>query len=533
MANREIRVISGLHVEKRDATGSDEMALVGYATLFNNLSHNLGGFRETIKPGTFTRSLKEKADVRCLFNHAPDNILGRTKSGTLTISQDDRGLPFRCVLNPKSQAHRDLYAAVERGDISDCSFAFTVAVNGQQWAEGKDPDTGEDCLMRTLTDVDLLDVSAVCFPAYPNTSVDARNLFPDGTPVEVRSALDGMAAKRAAAALVEKGKAEVAQRAAEEQSLEEKISALNQALLAKWPNPEGDGDGDWDDVLYWVIETYSDYAIVCKSQPGPDGKQEYFKITYHIGDDGVAMLGDDLVPVEATWVPVREASKARLAEARHHLDGMIAAHKDAAAEAQAKADAESMAADAIQKKADQMKRCTDSMGDCDDPSCDCQNYMSDVDDVYDEEDEVQENSRLQGGQSPETKEERRKRHEANRTHDKYELRDGKVRTKKVGGKNLTKDKFAFVGDPQDTSTWKLPIHDAAHARNALARFNQTQGIPADKKAGVLRKIKAAAKKFGIEVSEENSRAMGEWLKDAPMDDVERKERMAQAQMFRS
>jgi hypothetical protein len=76
-----------------------------------------------------------------------------------------------------------------------------------------------------------------------------------------------------------------------------------------------------------------------------------------------------------------------------------------------------------------------------------------------------------------------------------------AKTKKKGGKNLSSSDFAYVGDPDDTSTWKLPIHDAAHVRNALARFNQTEGIPSGEKAKVHARIVAAAKKFGIEVSD--------------------------------
>lgn len=170
------RVVSGtLRAMGGGGIGAgDEFALVGYAALYNNLSKNLGGFREKISPGTFNRSLKEGADVKALFNHAPDNILGRTKSGTLQLSQDDRGLKFRCQLNRESQAHRDLFESVKRGDIDECSFAFTVPSGGDMWAEGTDPDTGEACAMRTLKNVDLLDVSVVTYPAYDNTGVSAR-----------------------------------------------------------------------------------------------------------------------------------------------------------------------------------------------------------------------------------------------------------------------------------------------------------------------------------------------------------------------
>jgi hypothetical protein len=74
-------------------------------------------------------------------------------------------------------------------------------------------------------------------------------------------------------------------------------------------------------------------------------------------------------------------------------------------------------------------------------------------------------------------------------------------TKSVGtGEHVNRSNFAYVGDTNDPSTWKLPIHDATHARNALARVNQTKGIPETAKAGVLLKIKHAAKKHGVDVS---------------------------------
>lgn len=197
--SKELRFMNGLRVEKRTGAG-DEMAIVGYASKFNVLSHDLGGFRERVQTGTFSRSLRTNADVKALFNHIPDNILGRTKAGTLTLSEDSLGLKWRCTLNPKSQAHRDLYQAIDRGDVDECSFAFMVTPEGQKWEESKDPDTGKDCLLRTLTDVDLLDVSAVTYPAYPNTSVDARSMaarcFPDGQPMEIRSAVNAFAEKR-------------------------------------------------------------------------------------------------------------------------------------------------------------------------------------------------------------------------------------------------------------------------------------------------------------------------------------------------
>lgn len=159
-------------------TAGDEFAIIGYAATFNSLSKNLGGFKEQIQPGAFARSIRQRADVRCLFNHDSDQILGRTKSGTLQLKEDSTGLWFRCNLNPESQAHKDLYASIKRGDIDQCSFGFTVTPAGQRWQDGGavDDTTGQRLDLRTLTDVDLLDVSPVTFPAYNETSLSARTV---------------------------------------------------------------------------------------------------------------------------------------------------------------------------------------------------------------------------------------------------------------------------------------------------------------------------------------------------------------------
>lgn len=170
-----IPVIKG--IERRTVTAElradADFSLVGYAAKYNSVSKDLGGFREVIKPGAFTRSIQNGADVKCLFNHQPNNLLGRTRSGTLTLSEDSTGLRFRCQLDKSQQEHRDLYAKVQRGDIDECSFAFTVAPGGQQWEDGPQ-ENGNPMYKRTLTDVDLIDVSAVTYPAYNDTSVGAR-----------------------------------------------------------------------------------------------------------------------------------------------------------------------------------------------------------------------------------------------------------------------------------------------------------------------------------------------------------------------
>lgn len=168
--------------ESRICTGSelrtsqgDEMALVGYAATFGVLSHDLGGFRERIQRGAFDRSLREQHDVRALLNHDPNFVLGRTSAGTLQLEQDDKGLKFRCQLDRNQQSHRDLHSSVKRGDVCECSFCFRVpGPSCDVWDEGTD-ERGAHFARRTLLDVDLLDCSVVCAPAYPGTSVSARS----------------------------------------------------------------------------------------------------------------------------------------------------------------------------------------------------------------------------------------------------------------------------------------------------------------------------------------------------------------------
>lgn len=150
-------------------------ALAGYAAVFNQWSEDLQGFRERILPGAFTRCLASNPDVHALFNHDSNLILGRTKSGTLKLAQDHIGLRFECILSnsPVAQSVRE---AVRRGDVDQCSFGFTCQED--RWPA---PDR------RELLDVDLYDVSPVTFAAYPQTSLTARSLWPDGVPAELRS----------------------------------------------------------------------------------------------------------------------------------------------------------------------------------------------------------------------------------------------------------------------------------------------------------------------------------------------------------
>jgi hypothetical protein len=145
----------------------------GHAAVFNKLSDDLGGFRERVLPGAFADTLNE--DVRALFNHDPNYVLGRTKSGTLQIAEDSIGLMFR-VRYPDTQWARDLATTIKRGDIDQASFAFRTITDN--WVPGEG-----DTLVRELVKVKLYDVSPVTFPAYPQTNVTAREF----SEAEVRS----------------------------------------------------------------------------------------------------------------------------------------------------------------------------------------------------------------------------------------------------------------------------------------------------------------------------------------------------------
>src|SRR5689334_14594836 len=109
--------------ELRASASGSERKISGYSAKFNNLSEDLGGFREMLAPGCFTCTLGLGADVRMLVDHEPSKILGRTKAGTLKLTQDDVGLRFDCTL-PDTQIGRDTWENIRLGNLSDCSFGF-------------------------------------------------------------------------------------------------------------------------------------------------------------------------------------------------------------------------------------------------------------------------------------------------------------------------------------------------------------------------------------------------------------------------
>lgn len=669
------------------------MSLVGYAAKFGTMSEDLGGFRETVMPGAFTRCLREGGDVKCLMNHSPDLVMGRTKNHTLHLEEDATGLHFRCVL-PNTQAARDLHALVKRGDIDQCSFAFQA--RSQSWEEAHS-ENGDMYALRKLMDVDLADVSAVTAPAYPDTIVNARSLFPDGEPTELRSSIQRIVEHRASkseeAKNAENAKTPAQHKAAAQYHSDESDKAYSNgkhtesqahslasmyhrvaahhlqaaeqdgndfakthaasvsdlasniskeindggaeavnkyAARAKtasietrgqenqpgnegaistpgpfdpdakeaWWNAFADeydslmkkggrgyaikeaigkamavanakvkvqtetpaevagqgknpsevphevvdtsgvdkgarySQGTYEDRIedinralcgyagigpycqggyccYYVVETSDDHVIICDSRDHSYYSLEYTYDSTKEDEPGEVKFGT-MTPVDQKYVPSERAlqlSEARIYKKASDVPKNVPADKkkqwmevwnsaykkakkdgksDADAESSAFAQANGVAGPNAKKRNDGGDLGPEDVSDPDSPYYDPESdeYDAELDSSSDEFDE--ENCRkAYAGQE----------------------RDDK-KTKKVAGKELSASAFAYVGDPNDISTWKYPVHDKSHAQNALARWGQHKGIPASKEAGVYKKIVAAAKKFGIEVSEEDPKKAG-------------------------
>ena len=144
---------------------SDLPTIVGYASVFDSESRDLGQFKEIIKPGAFDRALVEEHDVRALVDHDPKMILGRSKSGTLRMLVDEVGLRVE-IDPPDTSVGRDTIESIRRGDLDSMSFGFVV--RNDHWREE------EGQAIREINDLDLFDVSVVSFPAYEDTSVAVR-----------------------------------------------------------------------------------------------------------------------------------------------------------------------------------------------------------------------------------------------------------------------------------------------------------------------------------------------------------------------
>lgn len=165
--NHEVRAfaIDGVRIEQR--TDSDVLRLSGYAAVFDRETNIAGLFDEVIRPGAFRSAIATGQDVALLYNHNPDTVMARTTNGTLKLREDDTGLWFEAELDPRDSDAQRVVAKVERGNVSQGSFAFEAT--SERWIYDE-----RDMPLREILDTNLYDVSPVTYPAYSDTSVHAR-----------------------------------------------------------------------------------------------------------------------------------------------------------------------------------------------------------------------------------------------------------------------------------------------------------------------------------------------------------------------
>jgi HK97 family phage prohead protease len=308
--NVELRYIKAS--ELRAVTTDGALHLTGYAAVFNSASGegNLDGFRERVKPGAFTQSLKDGDDVRCLWNHDQNFVLGRSRNskGTLELKEDSTGLWFDCTL-PETEVAKGIHTSVARGDVDQCSFAFVCVRD--KWSE-EDNGDGTSTIYRDLHEVRLRDVSAVTYPVYEDTSVKARNAVE--VPVEIRSLIERRKKEQAVATKIEKR--------ADDASLEQKMGQLYSALSKAVGDKFGYEQSPWP--LYNICETYDTY-VICAKWDSENG-QEFIKVPYEFDGENVKLGKPEGVTPETQWVT--ERARTRSAELRTARKELRAAAKE-------------------------------------------------------------------------------------------------------------------------------------------------------------------------------------------------------------
>lgn len=162
---RKIKQIRSSLSQFETREDGEALHITGYFAVFNS-NYEMGyGMSESIAPGAFSNSLS--GDIRALINHDTTLVLGRTKSHTLELRQDERGLWGDITINPNDGDAMNLYQRVKRGDVDQCSIGFFIV--------SEETDFREDGSVHwTITDIDLFEVSCCTFPAYEETAIAAR-----------------------------------------------------------------------------------------------------------------------------------------------------------------------------------------------------------------------------------------------------------------------------------------------------------------------------------------------------------------------
>ncbi len=161
----QVRSIGKLQT-RADNNETDEMKIEGYFVVFNSETKLFENYYEEISDKAFKDI--DLSDIRALADHDTAKVLGRTKSQTLSLSVDDKGLYGEITINKNDTEAVNLYERVKRGDIDQCSFGFNIL--------DETMDTRADGSTKwTITEIELFEVSVVTFPAYSDTSVEARS----------------------------------------------------------------------------------------------------------------------------------------------------------------------------------------------------------------------------------------------------------------------------------------------------------------------------------------------------------------------
>lgn len=170
MADKELRKLTGHKICRAD----NSIKVSGYAATFNNPTNIGGHFDEVIERGAFKDAIG-RDDVRFLINH--DGLpLARTKSGTLVLREDDKGLYMEAELSGADPDVQRIVPKMERGDLNEMSFAFMPTV--QEW------DESGDTPLRKIKEAELFDVAIVTYPAYNSTEIGLRSLTDIKKPVK-------------------------------------------------------------------------------------------------------------------------------------------------------------------------------------------------------------------------------------------------------------------------------------------------------------------------------------------------------------
>ena len=162
--NRNIRQMRTIASEFKTRQDGEELRIEGYFAVFNSNYEIWDGMSESIAPGAFSETLG--GDIRALIDHETMYVLGRNKAGTLELREDSHGLWGSILINPNDVDAMNLYARVQRGDVNQCSIGFDI-LEESEVREGAN-------VHWTIEKVKLYEVSCCTFPAYAETSIQAR-----------------------------------------------------------------------------------------------------------------------------------------------------------------------------------------------------------------------------------------------------------------------------------------------------------------------------------------------------------------------